>query len=349
MTVAAMPGDLGSRLVLGLVLSLFVAAGALWWRTLSPSGAAGATAAGTLVCSFDGLSWAAPMVVFFVSSSVLSGLGRERKRALVAAAAKEAQRDLAQVVANGGIATLLAVLAGASGRAALLFHAYLGALAAVSADTWSTEIGGLSRRAPRLITTLATVPPGTSGAVTPLGLLAAVVGGVSISAVGWLSQRLDAGPAACCLACALVLGALAGLAGSLVDSVLGATLQEVRWCPMSGVSTEQAVHRCGVPSVPDRGWRGLNNDAVNALASLAGVPVGLLVASLARAAAHNSPVARGILATGAPASARRGGDSRGLRARWPLAQFGQHGLWLLAQAQEDGGVELGVAAHLGGA
>ncbi len=272
-----MPGR--SRLAVGIGASGTIAA--LGWRrgALSASGAAGAVAVGTAAYAAGGVRWAAPMVGFFALSSALSRLGGERKVALQEVAAKGARRDLGQVLANGGVPLALAVLALRRGAAEQRWPAYLGALAAVNADTWSTEIGALSARPPRSILTGRPVRPGASGGVTPLGLGAAVAGGLAIGGIGAIGSGRRSGgglpPSA-----AAALGAAAGLGGSLVDSLLGATLQRVYRCPRCGVETERRVHCCGTPTLPARGVAVVDNDVVNGLCALAGAAIGLAVARL---------------------------------------------------------------------
>jgi uncharacterized membrane protein len=75
-----------------------------------------------------------------------------------------------------------------------------------------------------------------------------------------------------------LIAVVGGLAGSLFDSLLGATLQGIYFCEECGKMTESAVHRCGQAARPLRGWAWLNNDVVNLTASLVG---GLVAASLA--------------------------------------------------------------------
>jgi hypothetical protein len=91
-------------------------------------------------------------------------------------------------------------------------------------DTSASEIGILSSSRPRLITTGRCVPPGTNGAVTLLGTIASAAAGAAVGvSFGVCELLLDGRRVA--LANAACVGALAGLCGSIVDSVLGATLQ----------------------------------------------------------------------------------------------------------------------------
>jgi uncharacterized membrane protein len=64
--------------------------------------------------------------------------------------------------------------------------------------------------------------------------------------------------------------AVGGVAGSLFDSLLGATVQAIYWCDGCQKETERRVHRCGVETRRLRGWPWLNNDLVNFAASAVG-------------------------------------------------------------------------------
>ncbi|WP_347231148.1 DUF92 domain-containing protein [Paenibacillus sp. DMB5] len=74
-------------------------------------------------------------------------------------------------------------------------------------------------------------------------------------------------------------GLLGGLAGAFADSILGATVQRMNRCTVCGREVEASRH-CGRPTVHARGWRWMNNDAVNALSTLAGGAAALLVSLL---------------------------------------------------------------------
>ncbi len=256
------------QILIGFLLAIIIAA--LAWRagSLSRSGAWAAVVTGGLIFGMGGFSWAVLLLAFFVSSSVLSRAFSKRKASLAEKFSKDSQRDWGQVLANGGLGALLAIGNFILPNHEWLWLAFAGAMAAVNADTWSTELGVLSLIPPRLITTGKKVERGTSGGVTLAGILASVGGAtlIGIAAVvlpvsqSWLLR--------------LVIIILGGLVGSLFDSMLGATIQAIYWCPTCNKETERhPTHTCGSPTNQVRGWSWINNDMVNFACSLIGAIV----------------------------------------------------------------------------
>ena len=252
--------SLPARAIAGVVLALAIAAAARRARALSPSGVAAAVVTGA-ICTAAGWSWAALLVAFFVSSTLLSrwraARKAERTRGIVA---KGGERDAVQVLANGGpfaAAALLSLVMPWAGWP--VFGA--GALAAATADTWGTEIGTLAGSTPRALLSWRRVPPGTSGGITALGTLASLAGATFLAAIavasGWSAGLL-----------APVAGA--GFGGAMADSLLGATVQSRRRCERCDSWTEQMIHECGTPTRHASGLARLDNDAVNLASGLAG-------------------------------------------------------------------------------
>lgn len=260
------------RLITGLALSAAIAALAYWRGSLTRSGVAGAVLTGTATFGLGGLTPGLLLIAFFLTSSLLSHYQRQRKQVVAEKFSKGERRDLGQTLANGGLAALLSVGLYALPDAAPWLAAIAGALGAVNADTWATELGVLSRSAPRLVSTFRTVEPGTSGGVTPLGTAAALAGATLIGALAALLPHTAYAAGALLLA-----GATGGLAGSMFDSLLGATVQAIYWCDTCHKETERIVHTCGTPTRRLRGWAWLDNDWVNFLASMAGAGVAVAV------------------------------------------------------------------------
>jgi uncharacterized protein (TIGR00297 family) len=263
------------RLMLGLLLSSGISLLAYQRRSLSKSGVAGAIASGTVTLGMGGLAWSLSFIYFFASSSLFSHY-REHDKAQTAADkfSKGGQRDIAQVAANGGVATLLAIgngLTPSSSLRKMLEAGYVGALATATADTWATELGVLSATAPRLITTGKATLPGTSGGITPLGTAAAAGGAFSLGLVFRLLKRRQASWAL------LPIALLSGLMGSLFDSWLGATCQAMYYCPACQKETERRIHSCGKPTQPLRGLSWMDNDVVNFLATFVGSIIAILL------------------------------------------------------------------------
>lgn len=229
----------------GAAASGVVAALAYRLRSLTISGAWAATACGVILYGAGGWAWVALVGMFFVTSSGMThiegGWAGSRSRSL-----DRLGRRWDQVAANGGVATLTAVIHGLTGSPLTLVAA-AGAVAAAAADTWGTEIGRWSRVSPRLITTWASVPHGTSGGITPVGTIGAAAGA---AVIGWLAALLGAGFQPAHLAVGV---AAAGFLGALLDSVLGATIEGR--------------------------WKWVGNGVVNALATAWGAGLALLAAS----------------------------------------------------------------------
>lgn len=271
---------LPQRLALGLVLSSGVAVIAYRRKLLTRSGMAGTMLVGTLVFAFEGLAGSSVVLFFFGSSSFLSRLSSERKRRVAADKfSKSGSRDLAQTLANGGVGALAALGHELHPRRpAWLFGAFVGAFATATADTWATELGTLSRAAPRLITSGRKVPPGTSGAITVAGTVGATAGALALSIAAMLATR--SGRHLAPRLDTVVGGLCGGIAGALVDSLLGATVQHLRWCPRCRSETEQQIHQCGIVTVSLRGVAWMDNDMVNLVSTAAGAGVAAGVAAI---------------------------------------------------------------------
>lgn len=269
------------RAGLGLLLGIVIGGGGAWRGALTRGGALVAALVGALVFTLGGWAWALLIVAFFVSSSLLSFYrSSQKERTTEVRQAKGARRDVWQVLANGGWLALLAVVAylRPAWHGPYLFPAAVGAMATVTADTWATELGLLSPVPPRLLTTGEVVPPGTNGGVTRIGTLSAITGALLIGFLAGVFAVLGGAELSFRPGWLTLIGGIAGFGGALFDSLLGATLQYVRWCPTCQQETEDTVHHCGTPTDPHRGWPWLDNDMVNLLSSVVGSLLGLLSA-----------------------------------------------------------------------
>lgn len=233
------------------------------------------------------------LLAFFISSTLLSRAGKARKKKLVDIG-KHGGRDAWQVLANGGVATLCVIawfVLDKSSASSIWFVAFAGAYAAATADTWGTEIGTLAERAPRSILTGKPLATGLSGGVTQAGTAAEIAGAVLIAILtpaalllaipgssipvdvtvpAWLSFIGIRGALTVFWALLLLPVFIGGFGGALVDSLLGATLQERRWCPACERECEVVQHGCGTTTVHRRGLPWLTNDGVNFAATAAG-------------------------------------------------------------------------------
>jgi uncharacterized protein (TIGR00297 family) len=216
------PG-LGGRLVAGLVANGAIAALALFARTIDLPGALSAVGIGTAITAGLGLPGLALMVAFFVIGSAATRLGYAQKVARGIAQERGGARGWRHAWANGGVPAFLALMAGLSAPPLrdLLVLAYAAAVATAAADTCSSEVGKAFGRRTFLVTTLRPVPPGTEGAISLEGTLGGLGGAILVAATGALLGLYGGSAAA--------LIALAGLLGSLAESVVGTVAEKRGW------------------------------------------------------------------------------------------------------------------------
>ena len=261
------------QLLIGFILAIIIAYLAYSAHSLNTSGAIAATVVGTIVFGLGGLDWAILLLIFFVTSSALSRLFKKRKQGLDEKFSKGHERDAGQVFGNGGLATVFVLIHAIYPESTVGWIGFAAALAAVNADTWATELGVLNPTQPIMITNLRKrVEKGTSGGISLLGTLASLLGAFAIVLpASFLTDNWSLLP----------IITLAGLFGSLFDSLVGATVQAMYYCPAHKKETEKhPLHTCGTETVHIRGWKWLNNDWVNFACGAFGVLTAFLLKGL---------------------------------------------------------------------
>lgn len=260
-------------LLICAALLLVIAAASLKKRLLTVSGAAAAVVLGMVILSslhFGGLFL---LFAFFIGGSLIGRL-RERLQGRDRAFAekKGGTRDAVQVLANGlmaGIAALIYALGG--GTAALI--AFGAAIAEANSDTFAGELGRLSKTPPISVRTGKVVPKGVSGGVTLTGTLAGL-GASALIALLWLlcfdcDKRL--------LCAGIIM--LCGFIGCVADSVLGATVQALYKDERTGALSEHPTAKDGTKLTLVQGVRWIDNDAVNMLSNLLAAALGMAIGS----------------------------------------------------------------------
>ena len=186
-------------------------------RAVSLSGAIGGALVGSIIyAGAGGRAWVL-LFVTFLTASVVSRLGLQRKVMLGIAENRGGRRGAGNALANCGVAALAAIAAAATPYRSQALLALTAALTAGGSDTVASEIGKAFGRSTFLVTTFGRVKPGTSGAMSFEGTAAGLVAAFALGAIG-LAAGLIPGTALL----AVVAGATAG---ALVESALGATLE----------------------------------------------------------------------------------------------------------------------------
>ena len=194
-----------------LIISIIVCSLFYFYRKnhLSLSGFLSASLMAALITGLGGSFYLIPIIIFFISSTIISKLGNSTKHKI------SINRSVSQVISNGGIPLLICVI-NHFYQHDILYFAFLASVAAANSDTWGTEIGKFSKVRPVDIISRVTLPKGESGGITNIGLLGSVIGSFIIGISGYLfinSLKY------------VLLVSISGCLGAIFDSILGSTLQ----------------------------------------------------------------------------------------------------------------------------
>ncbi|KAF5378082.1 hypothetical protein D9615_007623 [Tricholomella constricta] len=285
-------------LVLAVSFASLLSLHGLRKKSLSPSGAATAFAVGVLTMAGGLRVFGVTLIVFYLLGSRATKYGKERKVRLEEGYMDGGYRSGWQVLCNscwavaavtlwnaihvrGSVQALVLESVGfqvgggreyngegwcaVDGGSRGLVYGVLGHFGCCMGDTLASELGILSKSKPRLVTTLKEVPAGTNGGMTVWGTACSVAGGAVIGLVMGVCMVLENGACSGRVIGELVgWGGFAGGFGSLVDSVLGATVQRTRYSTERGVVLQDGSRAEGrVVS----GWDVLTNNQVNLVSS----------------------------------------------------------------------------------
>jgi uncharacterized protein (TIGR00297 family) len=229
------------KMVIALIFSFFLGVLAYRARIADVSALLSAALLGVLIIVFSGLSWFMLLLTFFILGGGFTRYKYAYKESIGIAQAKNGIRSYENVFSNSMAALALAVAYGVFPEHSLpIIYAYMGTVATATGDTLASEIGTTAKGRPRMITTLKLSEPGTDGAVSLLGELAAIFGSAVIGILAYVLGVSDN------LILTVFITTAGGFFGTNIDSFLGATLQKSGVLSNSGVNLVATFAGAGI-------------------------------------------------------------------------------------------------------
>lgn len=249
------------------IVEFFIVTGfataAVLLKAIDGRGFIASVAVGVSVIYGGGPQWFVIVAIFFVVSVTTTLYKYGYKKKIGGAQEKGGARSWPNILANGGFASMIALL-NLFRPSAALAALFLGAISTSASDTAATELGLLSKGAPRLVTNPSkVVTPGTSGGVSGLGFLGAAL---ASTVIGVLAALLGIVSPSVAVVGLCVVG---GLFGSLFDSFVGALAQRRGFCPVCLKPTEALTH-CGERTMVTEGAWFVENNVVNLISTAMG-------------------------------------------------------------------------------
>ncbi len=231
------------ELVLIMVICIILSSVAYIFGLLNLGGSAMALVVSMILGFQGGILWILLLLIFLASSFLATKYKFKYKKERGLQEGKKGERGVLNVLANGLVPTIVALMHGAEQSFGLLGIGVLGrsvavflfvtAVASAASDTLASEMGVLSKKA-YLITNMKRVTPGTDGGVSAYGQLWALGGSFYTFVVAYVLFYLFEGqifPTTW-----LVLGIVLGFVSCQFDSILGATLERKKIIGKSAVN-----------------------------------------------------------------------------------------------------------------
>jgi len=224
------PGlESGNLLVTTIIISLLILLSEKY-RVLDRFGIYAAAGLGMLVGCLGHWTWLVILLGFLGSSHKATKWRFEEKAEKGLCESADGHRSWGNVVANGGLPGLIAIITWYLGDHENGLWVFTAAVAVAASDTFASEIGCLDNRV-RMITTMKKCEAGVNGGFSPNGQLAAAVGSLFIALLAFVSDMQWEYAA---------VAALIGWLGCQVDSVLGAVLEN------RGLMTKGSVNAAAI-------------------------------------------------------------------------------------------------------
>lgn len=218
-------------------------------------GALAAATIGFLFYYFGGTFALAFVVCCYFIMLVVSLIGKVLKNDVSSVVKKTKSKDFIEIFVNG-VWPVVSILLFALTENHIFFVISLITMSEGFVDSLASDIGTLSKKEPYDLIRRKIVPKGLSGGVTFLGSMSSFIGSICFAvAIKYICELNYY---------SILLIAIIIYSGSIVDSILGSTIQVKFHCNVCGSITEKEVH-CEKETSVISGCKWINNDVVNCL------------------------------------------------------------------------------------
>lgn len=232
-----------------LFISASILIAAFRLKSITTDGMVAAILTAVTLYSLGGVWIASALLVFFILGSIVSKIRNDVKRKAESLQDDTGARNWKQVLANSLPASILLWLFYMYPNEKIFLLLSFAVFSAAASDTFSSEIGMMSKGKVFSILTGKQIPNGVSGGVSIIGLLAGLLGSILLSVLTIPEFGMSGFTAA----------SLLGFTGTLIDSILGASIQRKYKGVKGNLQDKSEPHH----NIPISGFRYITNNAVN--------------------------------------------------------------------------------------